>query len=79
MEGKGVKKMSEKKLAKSTTDKKVSGVLGGVAQYFGVDSTLVRIGFIVLTLVTAVAPCVIGYFIAAWMLPKDTEVAGKSY
>jgi phage shock protein C len=30
------------RLTRSVTDKKIAGVCGGVAQYFGVDSTLVR-------------------------------------
>lgn len=39
-----------KRLMKSRTDRKVDGVLGGIAAYFGWDSTLVRILFIVLLL-----------------------------
>jgi phage shock protein C len=39
-----------KKLHLSTTDKKWLGVCGGIAEYFGIDSTLVRIGFVLLTL-----------------------------
>ena len=37
----------EKKLFKSNTDKKLCGVCGGIAEYFGIDSTLVRIIFVV--------------------------------
>ena len=29
-----------KKLTKSATDRQVSGVLGGIAEYFGIDSTI---------------------------------------
>lgn len=32
-----------KKLYKSSTDRKIAGVCGGIAEYLGVDSTLVRI------------------------------------
>ncbi len=35
----------EKKFCLSTTDKKIAGVCGGLAEYFGVDSLLVRIAF----------------------------------
>lgn len=35
-----------KRLHKSSTDKKFAGVCGGVAEYFGLDSTLVRLAFI---------------------------------
>ncbi|WP_431603159.1 PspC domain-containing protein [Clostridium beijerinckii] len=33
----------EKRLYLSATDKKLAGVCGGIAEYFGLDSTLVRI------------------------------------
>jgi phage shock protein C len=37
---------SQKKLLKSMADKKLSGVCGGIAEYFGLDSTLVRVAFV---------------------------------
>ena len=36
-----------KKLTRSTTDKWVGGVCGGLAEFFGVDVTLVRVIFLV--------------------------------
>lgn len=35
----------EHKLTKSHTDKKIAGVCGGLAEYFGIDSTVVRLIF----------------------------------
>jgi phage shock protein C len=35
-----------KKFYLSTTDKKIGGVCGGVAEYIGVDSTFVRLLFV---------------------------------
>ena len=40
-----------KKLYKSRTDKKLCGVCGGLAKYFGIGSTMVRVIFVVLTLI----------------------------
>ena len=40
----------EKKLYKSSTDKKILGVCGGIAEYFGVDSTIIRIVAVLLAL-----------------------------
>lgn len=37
-----------KKLYRSTTDKMLGGVAGGLAEYFGIDSTLVRVLFIII-------------------------------
>jgi phage shock protein C len=38
-------------LTRSVTDRKIAGVCGGIAQYFGIDPTLVRIGFVLAALV----------------------------
>jgi phage shock protein PspC (stress-responsive transcriptional regulator) len=45
-----------KRLHRSRADRKVAGVLGGIAEYFGFDPSWVRIGYVVLTIVTGVAP-----------------------
>lgn len=41
---------TSKRLTRSITDKKVAGVCGGLAEYFNVDSTLVRLIFVLATL-----------------------------
>jgi phage shock protein PspC (stress-responsive transcriptional regulator) len=40
----------EKRLHRSLTDKKIAGVCAGLAEYLGWDSTLVRLLWIILTL-----------------------------
>lgn len=40
----------EKRLYRSRDDRKLAGVCAGIAEYFGWDPTLVRAGWIVLTL-----------------------------
>jgi phage shock protein C len=39
--------MTTGRLTRSETDRKIAGVCGGLAAYFGVDPTLVRVGFVV--------------------------------
>ena len=39
---------STRKLYRSKTDRKVAGVCGGLAQYFNIDPTLIRVVFVVL-------------------------------
>jgi phage shock protein PspC (stress-responsive transcriptional regulator) len=41
---------SEKRLYRSRTERQLAGVCGGFAEYFGWDPTLVRVGWILLTL-----------------------------
>ena len=47
---------SSKTLTRSSTDRKVGGVSGGLAAYFGLDPVLFRVGFVVSTLFTGGAP-----------------------
>jgi len=40
----------EKKFVRSTSDKMIAGVCGGLAQYFGIDATIVRALFVFFSL-----------------------------
>jgi phage shock protein C len=52
-------------------DKKISGVCGGIAEYFEVDSTVIRLAWVVITLISGVIPGLIAYIIAAAIIPKQ--------
>lgn len=56
------------KLRRSRTDKMLAGVCGGIAEYLGWDSTLVRIIFIILVF-SSVGSMVLLYFILALIMP----------
>lgn len=57
----------EKKLYRSMTDKKLCGVCGGLAEYFGIDSTIVRLILVLAVLFAGVG--VLAYIIAALVMP----------
>ncbi|NGX56982.1 MAG: hypothetical protein K1060chlam5_01238 [Candidatus Anoxychlamydiales bacterium] len=57
------------KLYRSPTKKVIAGVLGGIASYFDIDANIIRLIFIVLFFITAVAPLFIGYIIAWIIIP----------
>ena len=57
-----------KKLSKSN-DRIVAGVCGGIADYFGFDSTIVRLVIAALALFTAIVPSIVLYVIAAMIIP----------
>lgn len=59
-----------RKLYLSDTDRKIAGVCGGLGEYFDMDPTIIRLAFIFLALVTVVVPVVIGYIIAAVIIPR---------
>lgn len=63
--------METKKLYKSRADKKISGVCGGIAEYFNVDSTVVRLIAVVLLFAGAFVITTIGYFVAAAIIPDS--------
>jgi phage shock protein C len=49
-------------------NKKWAGVCAGIADYTGIDVTVVRIGFVLLTLFGSGFP-IIAYFVIAWLAP----------
>jgi phage shock protein C len=53
-------------------NKKLFGVCGGIGEYFESDPTLIRLAWIVLTILTGVVPGIIGYIIAALVIPRKT-------
>lgn len=57
-----------KKLYKSKTDKKIDGVCGGIAEYLGIDSTLIRLAWILLTIAGGAG--ILGYIVAMLVIPN---------
>lgn len=60
---------SPKKLYLSQTDKKLAGVCGGIAEYFNVDSTMVRLAWVLITILSGIFPGLLVYIIAAIVIP----------
>ena len=59
-----------KKLARDKSDKVLTGLLGGVAKYFQIDSTLVRVTYLISLAVTGVLPGIVIYALASLVVPK---------
>lgn len=62
----------DRKLRRSRTDNKIAGVCGGIGEYFGIDSNVVRIIFAALALFTG-GTGVILYILMAVIMPKADE------
>lgn len=59
-----------KKLTRSRTDRKISGVCGGLAAYFEIDATIIRILWVILTLfIGAIFLGIIAYIVMAIFVP----------
>ena len=64
--------MKEKRLYKCEEGKVICGMCGGLAKYFDVDPTIVRLIWAALTLVGFSG--LIAYIIAALIIPKDPDL-----
>jgi phage shock protein C len=61
---------TKKRLYRSTTDRAVAGVAGGLGEYFGVDPGVIRVVWLIASLLTLGIALVI-YALLAWILPKE--------
>jgi phage shock protein PspC (stress-responsive transcriptional regulator) len=61
------------RLVRSTTNVKIAGVCGGIAEYLGADATLIRVLWIVLSVVPGALIGGVLAYLAAWLIvPKPT-------
>ena len=61
----------KKKLYRSATDKKLGGVCGGIAEYLEVDSTLIRLAWVLCTLFVGAG--ILAYIVAAIVMPRKPD------
>jgi len=58
------------RLARSETDKQIAGVCGGLAEFFGVDSTIVRLAAVILAIYPgAIIGGIVAYLVAWFIMP----------
>lgn len=62
---------NNKKLTRSRSNRKLAGVCGGLANYFGLDPSLVRIGYAILTIFTAFAG--IPVYLIMWLIVPEEK------
>ena len=63
---------SKKRLYRTEEGNKVFGVCGGIAEYFDVDPTLIRVAWVILALCCGTG--ILAYFICALCMPKKSEI-----
>jgi phage shock protein PspC (stress-responsive transcriptional regulator) len=70
-----------RRLTRSTTDRKIAGVCGGLAEYLKVDSTVTRLVWAILTIVPGAIVLGVAAYLLAWFImpveraPQATVVA----
>lgn len=67
--------MSDKKLVRSTSNRMVCGVCGGLGVYTGIDPTVIRVLYVVLSLIAGAGFLgLVLYFILAVIIPEDDGI-----
>lgn len=66
-----------KKLYRSKTNRKLAGVFGGLAEVYDVDATLLRLGWILITVFTGFVPGIIAYILAVAVMPEGPHGASS--
>lgn len=67
----------QKKLYRSETNKMVAGICGGIAEYFSVDATAIRLVWLLIVIFTGVFPGVIAYILALFVVPISPHAEVK--
>jgi phage shock protein C len=67
--------MNNKRITRSSSDRLIGGVCGGIATYFGIDPTIVRIVFVLLALPNLFG--VIVYLVLWTLLPGSLSIADE--
>ena len=65
-----------KKLYRSRRDRQMAGVCGGLAEYFNIDATIIRLLFVVFTFVGG--PGLLAYIVLAIVVPEEPVVHEKA-
>ena len=64
-------------LRRSRTNRQIAGVIGGLAEYFRVDPTLLRVVYVVGSIVSAAFPGIVVYLLL-WLLIPEAEGPARS-
>jgi phage shock protein C len=57
-------------LRRSRSDRRIAGVIGGLARYFGIDSNLARVIYVVVSIVSVAFPGILVYILLWALLPE---------
>ena len=74
----GARQGGPKRLMRSSTDSKMAGVCGGLAEYFRIDSGILRILVVLVSIATGIVFGLIAYIVAWIILPLSPEPAPEA-
>ncbi|WP_057739734.1 PspC domain-containing protein [Limosilactobacillus secaliphilus] len=62
---------NQRRLKRSSTDRKLAGVFGGLGHYLHVNSNFLRVAYLILTALTTIVPGILIYIMLAITIPAD--------
>jgi phage shock protein PspC (stress-responsive transcriptional regulator) len=69
---------SGKRLVRTLDERMIGGVCGGIAKYFNIDPSLVRIGFVLLTIFSGMIFGIVTYIVMMIVVPEEGPTAKNS-
>jgi phage shock protein C len=64
-------------IVRSRSDRVIAGVCAGLAAYFGWSATRMRIGYVVLSVLSAAFPGILVYIVLWFVLPEEDGRGGE--
>jgi phage shock protein C len=65
----------KRRLTRSATHKMIAGVCGGLAEYFGLDVTIVRVAYVLISILSVAFPGILAYIILMFVMPPPDSQA----
>lgn len=56
---------------RSRDNRQIAGVVGGLAAYFNMDATLLRVGYVIVSILSAAFPGILVYLILWFLVPEE--------
>jgi phage shock protein PspC (stress-responsive transcriptional regulator) len=73
----GETRTNEKRLLRTLDERMIGGVCGGLAKYLNLDPSLVRLGFVILTLLSGFIIGIVTYIVMMIVVPEESSVANR--
>jgi phage shock protein C len=62
-----------RRLTRSSRHKMIAGVCGGIAEYFQIDPTVVRVAYVLISIVSVAFPGILAYIILMFVMPHPDQ------